>query len=126
MNININVSVAELVDKITILEIKSEKINDIKKLENIKNELALLNKSFKHIETEKLLNLKDKLKQINLKLWNIEDDIRKCEKNKVFDDSFIQLARDVYITNDERFNVKNSINELFSSKIKELKSYEDY
>ena len=126
MNININVSVAELVDKITILEIKSEKINDINKLENIKNELALLNKSFKHIETEKLLNLKDKLKQINLKLWNIEDDIRKCEKNKVFDDSFIQLARDVYITNDERFNVKNSINELFSSKIKEVKSYEDY
>ncbi len=126
MNININVSVAELVDKITILEIKSEKINDLKKLENIKNELALLNKSFKHIETEKLLNLKDKLKQINLKLWNIEDDIRKCEKNKVFDDSFIQLARDVYITNDERFNVKNSINELFSSKIKEVKSYEDY
>ena len=126
MNININVSVAELVDKITILEIKSEKINDLKKLENIKNELALLNKSFKHIQTEKLLNLKDKLKQINLKLWNIEDDIRKCEKNKVFDDSFIQLARDVYITNDERFNVKNSINELFSSKIKEVKSYEDY
>ena len=126
MNININVSVAELVDKITILEIKSEKINDLKKLENIKNELALLNKSFKHIQTEKLLNLKDKLKKINLKLWNIEDDIRKCEKNKVFDDSFIQLARDVYITNDERFNVKNSINELFSSKIKEVKSYEDY
>ena len=126
MNININVSVAELVDKITILEIKSEKINDLKKLENMKNELALLNKSFKHIQTEKLLNLKDKLKQINLKLWNIEDDIRKCEKNKVFDDSFIQLARDVYITNDERFNVKNSINELFSSKIKEVKSYEDY
>ncbi len=126
MNININVSVAELVDKITILEIKSEKINDLKKLENIKNELALLNKSFKHIETEKLLNLKDNLKQINLKLWKIEDDIRKCEKNKVFDDSFIQLARDVYITNDKRFNIKNSINELFSSKIKEVKSYEDY
>ena len=126
MNININVSVAELVDKITILEIKSEKINDIKKLENIKNELALLNKSFKQIETEKLLILKDKLKQINLKLWKIEDDIRKCEKNKIFDDSFIQLARDVYITNDKRFNVKNSINELFSSKIKEVKSYEDY
>ena len=126
MNININVSVGELVDKITILEIKLEKINDTKKLENIKNELALLNKSFKQIETDKLNNLKDKLKQINLKLWKIEDDIRKCEKKKVFDDSFIHLARDVYITNDKRFNVKNSINELFSSKIKEVKSYEDY
>ena len=126
MEVKASISVGELVDKITILEIKLEKINNPKKLEDVKNELNILNKYYLEIENTELTKLKNKLKSTNLKLWHIEDDIRLCEKNQVFDEDFINLARSVYITNDKRFELKNSINELFSSEIKEVKSYEDY
>lgn len=126
MEVRASISVGELVDKITILEIKLDKINNPKKLEDIKTELNILNKYFLEIKNIELSELKNKLKSTNLKLWQIEDDIRLCEKNQVFDEDFINLARSVYITNDKRFELKNSINELFSSEIKEVKSYEDY
>ena len=126
MEINASISVGELIDKITILEIKLQKIKDPKKLENINIELDTLNQHFTEIKNENLSQLKNNLKEVNLKLWQIEDDIRVCEKNQSFDRNFIELARSVYITNDQRFEIKNSINELFSSEIKEVKSYEQY
>ncbi len=126
MEINASISVGELIDKITILEIKLQKIKDPKKLENINIELDTLNQHFTEIKNENLSQLKNNLKEVNLKLWQIEDDIRVCEKNQNFDKNFIELARSVYITNDQRFEIKNSINELFSSEIKEVKSYEQY
>jgi hypothetical protein len=126
MEIRASISVGELVDKITILEIKLEKINNSKKLEDVNNELNILNEYFIEIENTDLTKLKSKLKETNLKLWKIEDDIRICEKNQNFGDDFISLARAVYTTNDERFRFKNLINEIFSSEVKEVKSYEDY
>ena len=126
MEIRASISVGELVDKITILEIKLEKINNSKKLEDVNNELNILNEYFIEIENTDLTKLKSKLKETNLKLWKIEDDIRMCEKNQNFGDDFISLARAVYTTNDERFRFKNLINEIFSSEVKEVKSYEDY
>ena len=126
MEIRASISVGELVDKITILEIKLNKIKNPEKLQNIKNELKVLNEYFVKIENDQLNQLKNKLKDTNLKLWQIEDDIRVCEKNQDFSSSFINLARSVYITNDERFELKNSINEIYSSVIKEVKSYEGY
>lgn len=126
MEIKASISVGELVDKITILEIKLDKIKNTDKLENIKNELNILQKYFDEIQNNDLIGLKSNLKDTNLKLWQIEDDIRVCEKNNKFDEDFIQLARSVYITNDKRFEIKNSINQLFSSEIKEVKSYESY
>ena len=103
MEIRASISVGELVDKITILEIKLEKINNSKKLEDVNNELNILNEYFIEIENTDLTKLKSKLKETNLKLWKIEDDIRMCEKNQNFGDDFISLARAVYTTNDERY-----------------------
>ena len=129
MEIQIYISVGELIDKITILQIKKEKIANLKKVKKVSYELELLENSLNSFETSKtaeLKNLMNELKKINQKLWKIEDDIRLLEKNKKFDDNFINLARSVYITNDERFEVKNKINKLFSSEIEEVKSYEEY
>jgi len=129
MEIQINISVGELIDKITILQIKKEKIANLQKVKKVSYELELLEHSLNSFETSKtdeLKNLMTELKKINQKLWKIEDDIRLLEKNKKFDDNFIMLARSVYITNDERFEVKNKINKLFSSEIEEVKSYEEY
>ena len=129
MEIQIYISVGELIDKITILQIKKEKIANLKKVKKVSYELELLENSLNSFETSKtseLKNLMNELKKINQKLWKIEDDIRLLEKNKKFDDNFIKLARSVYITNDERFEVKNKINKLFSSEIEEVKSYEEY
>jgi len=129
MEIQINISVGELIDKITILQIKKEKIANLEKVKKVSYELELLEHSLNSFETSKtdeLKNLMTELKKINQKLWKIEDDIRLLEKNKKFDDNFIMLARSVYITNDERFEVKNKINKLFSSEIEEVKSYEQY
>ena len=129
MEIQINISVGELIDKITILQIKKEKIANIQKVKKVSYELELLEHSLNSFETSKtaeLKNLMNELKKINQKLWKIEDDIRLLEKNKKFDDNFIKLARSVYITNDERFEVKNKINKLYSSEIEEVKSYEEY
>lgn len=128
MLIKIPVSVGELVDKITILEIKKKIIKDKKKLINIKNELEFLNDILK--KKVKLDNLIKKeissLKKINMKLWNIEDGKRNCEKNKSFGKKFLLLARNVYIYNDKRAKIKLNINMLTGSKIIEEKSYNKY
>ena len=129
MEIQINISVGELIDKITILQIKKDKITNLEKVEKVSYELELLENSlnsFKTGETEELKKLMNELKIINEKLWGIEDDIRLLEKNKKFESEFIELARSVYKTNDERFEVKNKINKLFSSNVAEVKSYEEY
>ena len=128
MLVNIPVSVGELVDKITILEIKKIKIKDKNKLLNVNREYKYL----KEILRKKIkISLKIKneilaLKKINLKLWNIEDKKRKAEKNKKFDSAFIKYARNVYIYNDIRAKIKHNINVLVGSKIIEEKSYSRY
>jgi len=121
-------SVGELLDKITILEIKAEKIKDQDKLKNINHELQLLTQTWKetgliNVETEEL---KQSLKTVNLKLWKIEDDIRIYEKNKNFGDEFVQLARSVYYENDDRAAIKKQINLSTGSELTEEKSYESY
>jgi len=128
MKISVPVSLGELIDKITILEIKANKISDLKKLNNINNELeALLKVLVKIDREEKTFNeLYIELKQVNQELWDIEDKIRNLEKNKIFNEEFIEVARSVYIKNDKRFYLKNKINEKFDSEYKEEKSYEDY
>ncbi len=119
------ISAGELIDKITILEIKKEKINDDQKLIDINKELISLNSTMKEFipDLNKVSNLKNDLKNINLKLWDIEDSKRNAEKNKKFDEEFIQLARNVYKFNDERAKIKLSINIILESNIKEVKSY---
>ena len=124
---NVEVSIGEVVDKISILKIKSKKIKDQNKLVNIKKEFdVLLTAVTKNIEWESLNELYSELIEINTKLWDIEDSIRLKEKDKVFDSEFIELARSVYYTNDERFRVKSEINSKFNSEIIEEKSYEEY
>ena len=120
------ISAGELLDKITILEIKKEKISNKNNLEFIDKEYASLNQSLKKnvkISTE-IKNLWIELKSINLKLWEIEDEKRLAEKNKKFDEKFIELARNVYKFNDERAKIKLTINDILGSNIKEVKSYE--
>jgi len=121
-------SVGELLDKVTILEIKSEKIKDADKLKNIEYELQLLLETWEKtgLSNEQTEALKNDLKTVNLKLWKIEDDIRIKEKDRAFDDEFIQLARSVYYQNDDRANVKKAINQLTGSALVEEKSYESY
>jgi hypothetical protein len=122
MNIcSIPVSLGELYDKYSILEIKSEKINDEHKLFEIKKEINFLKPYIDKFNLSE--EFKDKIKNVNLQLWNIEDNIRKKEKKNEFDNEFIQLARDVYITNDERAKIKNDINKYLNSEINEIKSY---
>ena len=126
--INVPISPGELVDKITILEIKKEFINNDNKLKNINHEYDLLMKIYttQISETDGISELKNKLKEINLELWKIEDDIRDCEREKSFSDTFIELARSVYFTNDRRSKVKLEINLLLNSNLVEEKSYKDY
>jgi len=121
-------SAGELLDKISILEIKSEKITQNEKLENIKNELQILQSiKEKTINSDNtILSLFNKLKNINSKLWVIEDDIRDCERNDDFNETFIQLARSVYKTNDVRAEIKKEINLYLGSNIVEEKSYQKY
>ena len=127
MIINTPVSLGELVDKISILHIKNINIKDNEKLKLIREELELLNQTLnKHIKNNDIQNYLDSLIEINSRLWVIEDDIRDCERNKKFDQTFIDLARSVYFTNDKRSEVKLEINEKFGSKIIEVKSYEEY
>ena len=124
----IPISWGELFDKLTILQIKLENLRDKKALKNVKiehDQLQLIyNNNFLGNQNAKLF-LTD-LKEINKKLWNIEDKIRDKERNKVFDKEFIELARNVYITNDKRSSIKRNINKIFRSVIIEEKSYEDY
>ena len=119
------ISAGELIDKITILEIKKIKIIDKEKLKEIDKELTSLNNTMSNFvkDKSKIINLKGKLKDINLKLWDIEDAKRKAEKNKDFGEKFIELARNVYKFNDERAKIKFEINILLNSKIKEVKSH---
>ena len=122
------VSVGELLDKISILEIKQEKIKDNENLKFINDEYnvlkAELNNNIKN--DDKLNNLFNSLKEINAKLWVIEDDKRMCEKNKDFGEKFIKLSRDVHFLNDERAKIKLEINNHTGSKIKEIKEYTNY
>ena len=125
----VEVSNGELLDKLSILELKLKNIKDDKKLINIKNEHGglspLCNNLFNNYGNE-LRSLYAKLSEINAELWKIEDDIRECERNKDFGDEFVRLARAVYFTNDKRSDVKKSINLLTESGFLEEKSYEDY
>ena len=120
------ISAGELIDKITILEIKKEKINNKEKLAEIDKELISLNETLKKSITDesKIISFRNDLKNINLKLWDIEDGKRSAEKNNQFDEKFIQLARNVYKFNDERAKIKLAINNTLGSNIKEVKSYE--
>ena len=124
----VEVSVGELLDKISILEIKKEKIKDPKKLNFINDEHIILkdqlNKNVK--SDDKLNNLFKSLKEINVKLWVIEDDKRMCEKNSDFTENFIKLSRDVHFLNDDRAKIKLEINNHTGSKIKEIKEYTAY
>ena len=124
----IEVSVGELLDKISILEIKQEKIKDAEKLKFIDEEHSILKDELnKNVKSDQKLNeLFETLKKINAKLWIIEDDKRKCEKDKDFNEKFIKLSRDVHLLNDERAKIKLEINNLTGSKIKEIKEYTNY
>lgn len=127
MIINMPVSLGELVDKISILRIKKNKIKNEEKIILIKEELFLLEAILKKSIQDNLINkYLDRLIIINEKLWVIEDDIRDCERKKFFDNKFIELARSVYFTNDIRSKIKLEINNKFGSKIVEVKSYENY
>ena len=127
MIISTPVSLGELVDKISILHIKSIKIKNNEKLKLVKEELSLLEETLNdYIKSDDIKPFLDSLIDINSKLWVIEDDIRDCERNKKFDEKFIDLARSVYFTNDKRSEIKLEINKAFGSKILEVKSYEKY
>ena len=130
MLIQAPISLGELIDKITILEIKAANISDAAKLKNVTHELDVLNDKIANLldasGAEKLSPLKASLKAINQELWVIEDDIRDCERDKDFGDKFIQLARAVYVTNDKRATVKKDINLAFGSELIEEKSYKNY
>jgi Family of unknown function (DUF6165) len=122
------ISAGELFDKISILEIKKNKITDKSKVKIVLKELSSLQETVKEnvAKSKSLTKLYKKLKSVNLKLWKIEDDIRDCERKNNFNDKFIKLARAVYFTNDERSRVKNKINSLTKSNISEVKSYRKY
>ena len=124
----VEVSVGELLDKISILEIKKEKIKDSQKLNFINDEYNVLKEQLnKNVKSdEKFEKLFQSLKEINTKLWVIEDDKRMCEKNSDFGEKFVKLSRDVHFLNDERAKIKLLINEQSGSKIKEVKQYTDY
>lgn len=128
MNINVEISIGEFFDKVTILEIKSERISDEAKLVNINKELDALNSLLDTlpISREDVAEEVAELKLINESLWIIEDDIREKERAKAFDEEFIELARSVYFTNDKRSDVKRAINVKLGSDFVEEKSYEDY
>jgi hypothetical protein len=126
--ISVEVAPGELIDKITILQIKTEQIREPDKLRNVRVELDVLCQARDENipPSSELDNLADQLKSINQALWNIEDEIRDCERNQDFGPKFIELARSVYRSNDRRAALKREINELLGSKIIEEKSYADY
>ena len=122
------ISAGELLDKISIIEIKLDKIKDKNRNNEIKKEYEVLKKiEQSSIEAnDKVKKLIIQIKDVNLALWKVEDKLRICEKNKNFDKNFIELARSVYITNDKRAKIKSEINEILKSNIKEVKQYVDY
>ena len=126
--IQVPVSPGEVLDKITILEIKSERIEDADKVANVKRELELLSASWLEAveQDDSVRRIHAELKTINEALWEIEDDIRDKERAREFDQVFIDLARSVYVTNDQRANAKKELNIYLGSEIVEEKSYQDY
>jgi len=133
MKLLVEIAPGELLDKLTILEIKSKMIKDVDKLKNINKEYDLLFGKFLELKNEcddniskEATRLLSELKKINAKIWDIEDDIRNCERKNSFNEHFIQLARSVYHTNDKRASIKKEINILFQSDIAEEKSYTSY
>lgn len=128
MKVLCEISIGELVDKISILEIKIDKINDIEKNKFLIYELKKLLQKLNNlkIENELIEKYKSKLKNVNKKLWDVEDKLRILEKEKNFDKEFISLARSVYHLNDKRFEYKNKLNKAVNSKIQEVKSYQSY
>lgn len=128
MALKVEISFGEFLDKITILEIKSERISDKDKLVNINNELNLLREHWQQNpkSTVEISQEMKQLKSVNEKLWEIEDNIREKEHNKTYDQGFIELARSVYFSNDERARIKRILNEKLGSDLIEEKSYKDY
>ena len=129
MEVNVPVSVGELLDKLSIVEIKIKNISDSQKLEYLNKEFNLLKEKaddVKSINTQKYNEFYSSLLKTNSKLWEIEDDIRDLENLKNFDEAFVSLARSVYITNDERFEIKTKINNFFGSSIVEQKELKEY
>ena len=127
MLIDTPISLGELVDKISILMIKQKNINDSNKLAHVNKELDFLNNTLiKYVKKKEINKYLENLININSKLWKIEDDIRECERKKEFSDKFIELARGVYIINDERAKIKKNINQDFGSELEEVKSYKKY
>jgi hypothetical protein len=125
--IKVPVCIGELIDKLSILQVKKTKITNQEKLVYINKEFELLyNMSSFYLEDEEVSKSYHKLVEVNSKLWEIEDELRINEINKTFDSSFIHLARQVYHTNDERFSIKNKVNELTDSEIREQKDYVEY
>lgn len=126
MNVQCSVSLGELVDKISILVIKQKHIKDEQKLIHVRKEEQVLRQTMNGLGLDGIQGFLDRLVDVNSVLWKIEDDIREKERQKKFDQEFIELARAVYVTNDQRFKVKNEINERFGSELREVKSYKEY
>lgn len=127
MNVNTPISLGELVDKITILQIKKEKIKEETKLKNINTELELLIETLKQTGLmDQLVDYTLQLQSVNLNLWNCEDVIRDCERQKLFDSNFVATARSIYKYNDQRSIIKKEINLQFGSTVVEEKSYSEY
>ena len=126
INVHCEISLGELVDKLSILKIKAQKITDSGKLIHIHKEKDTLSLILASLDLQDIQHHIDQMIEVNSKLWKIEDDIRDLEREKNFGQEFIELARAVYITNDERFKRKNTINTLYKSGLVEVKSYKDY
>ena len=127
MLINTPISLGELVDKLSILKVKKKNIKDKNKLIEVKKELDFLQHTLKnYVTSDQIDKYLKELIEINSKLWIIEDDIRDCERKKQFDQTFVELARSVYFTNDKRAKIKLDINKDFGSELVEVKSYEKY
>ena len=123
----VEVSIGEILDKLTILSIKKNRISDPEKLVQIGKEYDILEEKSKHyLDSKEVKDLFDELIEVNLKLWIIEDDLRDLESQKRFDDEFVQKARLVYMTNDLRFKLKNQINQITNSGVQEQKGYKAY
>jgi hypothetical protein len=128
MSISVKISAGELLDKITILVIKLEKMSDPAKLSNVRKEYDLLMDVYRNeiVESHDLIVLRDRLKQLNERIWNTEDEIRDFERRKDFGERFVELARSAYLTNDRRSSTKREINDLLKSTLVEEKSYSAY
>jgi hypothetical protein len=126
LEIQCSISLGELVDKISILKVKQLNITDTEKLKFIESEKTTLEDTLNKLHLEGIDDYLQKLQAVNSNLWKIEDDIRDKERSKEFDEQFVALARSVYQVNDERFAIKNKVNEFYGSSLKEMKSYKKY